>query len=95
MKLAIIGVAVALTGCAHFDSIRLEEEHVSHPFAGPPFGPPNEEDCLDHVVLLGRYVFEHNLYVDMGLGYKYVDEGLYGPKLSGTVRVGGYLWKRQ
>ena len=94
MKLAIIATTIALAGCSHLESIRIEEEHVSHPFAGPPFGPSNEEDALDHVEILGRYVFEHNLYIDMGLGYKLADEGLYGPKLTGTVRVGGYLWKR-
>jgi len=99
MKRIIIVVSLlSLNGCAltnHCDSrsIRLEYEHVSHPFAGPPFGPVNEEEWLDHAGPVGRCQVGKG-YVEGTLGYKLNDGGLDGPKITGGIRVGVELWSR-
>ena len=67
---------------------RLGWSHISHPFAGPPFGPTNEEDSLDTIEMTGAWYGPKNTYVEIGLGYKLSDGGFYGPKLTGIVRAG-------
>lgn len=89
-----IGVAVLLIGLlGGCSSVRVEHEHVSHPFAGPPFGPLTEEDSLDTVNVIARK--EHGrFYIEAGLGYKVNDGGFHGPDLTFTSRVGVELWRK-
>ena len=79
-----VGALVWLTGCT---SVKAEYEHISHPFAGPPFGPQSEEDWIDHVQLCavkraGR------AYSEACAGYLLTDGGFHGPRLTGGVRMG-------
>jgi hypothetical protein len=61
--------------------------HTSHPFAGPPFGPTDEEDSLD--TFNGDLFWENeSWFFELGMGYKLADGGFYGPKLTGNVRTG-------
>lgn len=84
-------LAVALTGCS---SVRVEWEHVSHPFAGPPFGPQSEEDSLDTLNVITRKE-AGRVYIETGLGYKLGDGGFYGPGLTFTSRIGVELGDRR
>lgn len=72
--------------------VGLEYEHVSHPFAGYPFGAAVEEDALHTVGTIGRCSMGRT-YLEGGVGYKVRDGGFYGPDLTGVVRVGVTLWK--
>lgn len=85
LRTFLVIASLAAAGCAPH-AIRAEYEHISHPLAGPPFGPRSEEDALDHLAILARWHFEL-VTVDVGLGYKLVDGGMYGPKCTGIVRV--------
>lgn len=87
MALALVGFAVAIVSCTGCTSMRVEYEHVSHPFAGPPFGPSDEEDWLDQVnaCLVKRAGVA---YGESCLGYRLTDGGFYGPRLTGTLRAG-------
>jgi len=90
MKTAIVlASALLLCACAAVkpDSARAEWEHVSHPLAGPPFGPPSEEDALDQLNLMLHWQ-RGAWFAESGLGYKLADEGMYGPRLTFTSRVG-------
>lgn len=81
---ALLGllVAIALTSCAG-TQYRAEYEHVSHPTT-------NREDTLDHVNVCGQR--RHGrLYADACLGYRLIDDGFFGPDLTGSVRVGVLL----
>jgi hypothetical protein len=88
-RLAIaILLGMQLTGCAVMpESMYAEVEHVSHPFAGPPFGPRTEEDTLNMINVGGTWS-KDNVYMDVGLGYKFTDSGFHGPPLSFDMRVG-------
>lgn len=86
--LALTGVAVAVVSCmGGCTSLRVEYEHVSHPFAGWPFGSADEEDTLDHVnaCLVKR---AGHMFSESCLGYRLTDGGFYGPDLTGTIRMG-------
>lgn len=91
MRVAIFATLVALlaTGCSSLlpNAARVEIEHVSHPMAGPPFGPRNEEDALSQLNILVRWQ-QSAWYAESGLGYKLEDSGMYGPRLTFTARVG-------
>jgi hypothetical protein len=90
VKTILLVAALLFTGCA---SVRAEWEHTSHPFAGPPFGPTNEEDNLDTINIIGRRQMGH-AYVEMGVGYKLADGGFDGPELTFTSRFGVELWRK-
>lgn len=81
--------ALALSACSTY---KAEWQHISHPFAGPPFGPTSEEDSLDHIQVCGvrRYAFNQwtQAYAESCVGYVLADGGFYGPNLTGGVRVG-------
>lgn len=72
------------TGCA---GMRVELEHTSHPFAGPPFGDRSEEDSLNTLNVVKSYQ-KGRFYTDVALGKKIGNGGFYGPDLTATVRVG-------
>lgn len=78
--------------CSGCTSLSVEYEHVSHPFAGPPFGPRNEEDTIDHInacAVREWQVSERlNAYGSSCVGYLLTDGGFYGPSLTGTLRTG-------
>ena len=68
----------------------VEVEHVSHPFAGWPFGPVDGEAQLTQAnALLG---WEHGgWYTTTGIGLKLYEKSqrdFVGPDLTGIVRVG-------
>lgn len=88
--LMILAATIALSGCT---SLRAEWEHTSHPFAGEPFGPANEEDVLDTANLIARRQ-SGRFYTEAGLGWKLADGGFYGPELTFTYRAGVELWSR-
>lgn len=99
MKVLILGLTVlALGGCASVGrmcdeaGVGLEYEHVSHPFAGYPFGEAVEEDALHTAGVVGRCSMGRT-YLEGGMGYKVRDGGFYGPDLTGVVRVGVTLWR--
>jgi hypothetical protein len=82
--LAFAALLPLLQGCANYG--RVELEHVSHPFAGPPFGPRNEEDSLDQLnACLGM---EGDFYLEACSGYVIGNGGFFGPRLTFTARVG-------
>lgn len=89
MKGLILIAAYALSGCAN-TQYRAEWEHVSHPFAGEPFGPSSEEDWLDQLNVCSQKRYGR-IYGDACLGYRVNDGGFYGPRLTGSVRVGVLL----
>jgi hypothetical protein len=82
-------VLALLNGCAALvpNSLLTECEHVSHPFAGPPFGPKSEEDSLNQCGVLGEWT-DGAAYLHLGVGYVLTDGGFYGPEVTGTVRAG-------
>lgn len=71
-----------------FNSASVELAHTSHPFAGPPFGPTDEEDSLDRVNGCLRKDKRNGVYWEGCIGYKYVDGGFYGPKMTFDGRIG-------
>lgn len=84
----VVLLLTLLSGCA--SAVKIEAEHVSHPFAGWPFGPRSQEDGLTHVQGLAVWR-AGNAYAEGGLGYNLrgVDGGgFHGPSLTGTLRVG-------
>lgn len=91
----MVVAAILLSGCSIApDTVRTEYEHVSHPFAGWPFGPKNEEDWLDTANVVARWQ-RGRIYTELGLGYSLTDGGFYGPKLTGTARAGVELWSKR
>ena len=96
VALALAAVAT-LSGCAvaerYCDRSQLaaESSHTSHPSAGWPNGPSNEEDSLDVVGLKGRCE-RGRVYIETGLGYKLRDGGFYGPEDVFTINAGVVLW---
>jgi hypothetical protein len=86
--LSVLLACLLLQGCAMSpDLVRAEEEHTSHPLAGPPFGSKSEEDSLDALNLIARWN-AGAWYAETGLGYRIGDGGFYGPRLTFTSRVG-------
>lgn len=86
-------IALAIASCTP-NLIRLEAEHVSHPFAGWPFGPADEESQLTQASALAEWQRDQ-WYASAGLGYKVLRRNPYdfaGPRLTGSVRV-GYIWR--
>lgn len=89
MKKSIALAALLLSGCAVTPEYSgIEWEHISHPMAGPPFGPEDEEDALDHVNGYAGWHVGQRGYVEITSGYRLVDEGFYGPDWTGGIRVG-------
>lgn len=88
----ILAIAWILAQCAGCTSMRVEYEHQSHPFAGWPFGPANEEDTLDLInacLVRSAQVSERvRSFGESCLGYRLVDGGFYGPELTGGFRAG-------
>lgn len=82
-RISAVAAVIALSGCSVLapTTAVVGLQHVSHPLAGPPFGPRNEEDSLDQLTAGLRWEYG-NVVVEQRLGYKYVDGGFYGPKLS-------------
>jgi hypothetical protein len=76
-------VAILVTACS---GMRVELEHTSHPFAGPPFGPRSEEDSLDTLNVIKSFK-TGRVSVDLGLGRKLGDGGFYGPRTTATARI--------
>jgi hypothetical protein len=95
---AMCSAVLVLSGCSTIggvcDETRIEARysHVSHPFAGPPFGPKEEEDALDTIGPMGRCTVGRG-YVEIGTGWKLGDGGFYGPGLTGTMNIGMVLWE--
>lgn len=88
MKILIPLTLIALTGCAAMpDAVGTAHTHVSHPFAGPPFGPSSEEDALQTIDLFARW--EHgSAFAELSIGYMPVNNGFYGPPITGGFRFG-------
>jgi len=94
--LLLAAVLVCLTACGVMPThLRVEAEHVSHPFAGWPCTPQlGAEDALSQVSALAAWRGAH-AFAEAGLGYNLRGTnggGIYGPSLTGTVRV-GYEWR--
>lgn len=85
-RLAVLAAVLSLSACA--TGARIETEHVSHPFAGWPFGPAAEEDALDQVNAILEWHRPEGWYAEAGVGYVIADEGFRGPPLTFTARVG-------
>jgi hypothetical protein len=86
---ALFLVAMCSAGCAIAPhSVRAELEHVSHPLAGYPFGPADEEDALSQLNVLLKWHQQRGWYTEAGCGYKLMDEGMHGPRLTFTARIG-------
>lgn len=64
----------------------VELEHVSHPLAGWPTGPSNEEDGLSQVSGLLEWDIA-GFRLQQGLGYKLEQGGFKGPELTYTGRI--------
>lgn len=87
-QLAIALAALQLAGCMTLpDYAGSEIEHISHPFAGPPFGPPDEEDTLNHLKGFAGWR-KGRCYAELFVGYRLNDGGFYGPKLTGGGSFG-------
>lgn len=92
--LAVCVLALLATGCANLTPV-LEVEHISHPGAGWPVGPADEEAQLTQGNALVRYR-KGGLYIDAGIGVKLYEKSqldFVGPRVTGTVRV-GYEFRR-
>ena len=87
MRTALVVIAIALGFLSGCTTTRLELEHVSHPFAGPPFGPMTEEDSLTQINYC-KGTNRNRWYVENCLGMKIGDTGFYGPRLTYTGRIG-------
>ena len=90
MKLATyLLLSILCHGCSALrpDALLAELHHVSHPLAGYPFGPSNEEDALSQLNVLLRWHYG-DWYAESGCGYKLEDAGVLGPDLTFTARVG-------
>ena len=87
-------IAWALSGCA--TTVRVEAEHISHPFAGWPVGPKDQEDGVSVAnVLLEWGNASQGPYLDLGLGQNLQGAdggGFYGPSLTAVARA-GYAWR--
>ena len=85
----LAALSSVLLGCASVqpDYLFAEAEHVSHPFAGYPFGPASDEDCLNQQNV-GAGWSRGGAYVEQSLGVKLNDCGFYGPDLTYTLRIG-------
>lgn len=96
MRAAIL-LCLALQGCAIApDRVSADLEHVSHPGAGWPIGPRNDEDALNQLSVTGRWQ-SGRLYVEHGLGVNLAGThggGFYGPAVTYTGRVGIELWRK-
>lgn len=96
--IAALFVVLLFTGCAVMpDKVSAEIEHVSHPLAGPPFGPSNEEDGLSQATLTARWQ-KGRVYAESGLGYNLQGRnggGFYGDPLTYTGRIGYEIWSKQ
>lgn len=90
-SIILMSAIVSLSGCMLVpDAARLEVEHVSHPLAGPPFGPANEEDGLSQFNVIGRWQGEQ-WYIEQGFGLNLEGRnggGFKGPPFTYTGRVG-------
>ena len=89
--LALVGLAVAIATCTGCTSMTAEYEHISHPFAGWPFGPQSEEDTLDQLNLCLVKRGDGDRFAVYGascLGYRLTDGGFYGPSLTGGFKAG-------
>jgi hypothetical protein len=88
MRALALTCLLALGGCT---GLRAEYEHISHPMAGPPFGPRSEEDSLNQVNLCAVRAtagLRYSVFGETCLGVKLADGGFYGPELTSTVRIG-------
>lgn len=93
MKKGIV-VALAALSCSACAGIKVEHAHLSHPFAGPPFGSQIEEDYVDTINVVGR-IEMGRFYMEAGPGYKLnPGGGFYGPELTFSSRMGIEVWRR-
>ncbi len=91
----VLALLSTCTGCA--TTFTVEAEHVSHPGAGWPCGPENEEDALTHVQAVLGWVGAGGVgpYLQAGVGANLQGSngaGFYGPTVTGTLRA-GYTWR--
>lgn len=88
MKGAIVAIlALCMTGCA---TVRIEAEHISHPLAGWPFGPCDDEAQITQLNALLHWQ-KGRWYADAGVGFKVYERSQWdfvGPAMTGTIRVG-------
>lgn len=93
MKRVIAALIVALS-CSACAGIKVEHAHLSHPFAGPPFGSQLEEDYVDTINVVGR-VEIGRVYIEAGPGYKLnPGGGFFGPELTFSSRMGIDVWRK-
>lgn len=89
----VLFTVLCLLSCA-CTYTKIEGEHISHPFAGPPFGDKSEEDSLNQVN--GCAGTERmRWYTELCVGYVIGNGGFVGPRLTTTVRAGFRPWVRQ
>lgn len=84
-----VSALLLLTACAT-PALRVEVDHISHPMAGWPCGPANEEAQLTQLNALLHWQ-RGGWYADAGIGWKLAEKTQWdfvGPKLTGTVRIG-------
>lgn len=91
-QLAVTLAVIQLAGCVALpDYAGMDVEHISHPLAGPPFGPTSDEDSLNHI--RGFVGWRHGrAFCEVSLGYKLTDGGFYGPRMTANANVGLMLF---
>ncbi len=91
--LVSISTLALSSGCT---LITAEIEHTSHPLAGYPFGPADEEAALNTLNIVFRQDYSNGVYVEQGLGYKICthEYDFVGPKVTYTGRIGITLWRK-
>lgn len=93
--LALAVLAFGTAGCSVIpDQVSGCVSHVSHPLRGWPTGPNSEEDSLDTVGACARWE-RGRVYIEQGLGYRYVDGGFYGDDFVYSGQFGVKLWEKK
>ncbi len=73
----------SFAACTHLTA---SVQHTSHPLAGYPVGPANQEDTLDLAKVCAKAEYRQGVrllwYVENCLGYKLRDGGFHGPSLT-------------
>lgn len=90
--LGLVSGCSVIGGLCDEAKVSVEYTHISHPFAGAPFGPAVEEDAVHTAGPIGRCERGRG-YVEVGTGWKLRQGGFYGPDLTGTLNIGMTLWE--
>lgn len=84
-----LAACLALSACVA-PTLRIEAEHISHPMAGWPVGPADEEAQITQMSALLHWQ-RGPWYASVGVGVKVYEKtpwDFVGPDMTGTVRIG-------